>query len=86
MNASTLELTRSTDAVFSCDGTFVTVYFTIDGKKINGDFRFTRAEAAFQGQNIASIGEWDLFTIDRFPVDALRNFGSRLHTYGIDGK
>jgi hypothetical protein len=85
MSTSSLSLTRSTDAIFECDGAFVTVYFAINGEKINGLFKFTRAEAVFQGSNIASTGEWDLFPIDKFPVDALRSFGARLNTYGVTG-
>ena len=85
MNESSLELTRSIDAVFSCDGPIVRFYFSMNGEQAGQNFAYSRSDATALGKQIAATGEWEEFPINGVPVESLRNFGHRLQQYGLNG-
>jgi hypothetical protein len=85
MSASSFEISRSTDAVFSCEGPLVTVYFKCEGELVGRTFTFSRGEAAKFGTNIKTTGIWDEFPVSGISIDAVKAFGGRLRDYGLNG-
>jgi hypothetical protein len=76
MNERNLELTRSIDAVFSCEGPIVRFHFLMNGEQAGRNFVYSRSVATALGKQIAATGEWEEFPIDGVPVEGLSKFRS----------
>jgi hypothetical protein len=84
MIGSDFTISNRVRAVFSCDGSHISVYFKYEDNRVGKTTTLTRAEAADLGERIAKTGEWEEFPLSLGTSD-FKSFGVRLRDYGIHG-
>ena len=86
MRSSDFSISFTTRAVFRCEGDVVQVTFKLNDQQVGDPVVFTRTEAVEVGRQIAKDGCHALFPISGISTNDVKNFGTRLMLYGLNGE